>query len=42
MNDGLIIVIVIGLANLWAQSGMRVRDAVVLGAGVAVYDTSQR
>lgn len=38
VNDGLMIVIVIGLANLWAQSGMRVRDAVVLGAGVAVYD----
>ena len=38
LNDCLLIVIVIGLANLWAQSGMRVRDAVVLGAGVAVYD----
>ncbi len=38
VNDCLLIVIVIGLANLWAQSGMRVRDAVVLGAGVAVYD----
>jgi hypothetical protein len=37
-NDCLLIVIVVGLANLWAQSGMRVRDAVVLGGGVAAYD----
>jgi hypothetical protein len=38
LNDCVLIVIVAGLANLWAQSGMRVRDAVVLGGGVAVYD----
>ena len=38
LNDCLLIVIVVGLANLWAQSGMRARDAVVLGAGVVVYD----
>lgn len=38
LNDGLLIVIAIGLANLWAQSGMRVRDAVILGGGVAAYD----
>jgi hypothetical protein len=38
INDCLVIVVVIGLANLWAQSGLRVRAAVVLGAGVAVYD----
>ena len=38
LNDCLLIVIVIGLANLWAQSGMRVRDAVVLAGGVAAYD----
>ncbi len=38
LNDCLLIVVAIALANLWAQSGMRARDAVVLGGGVAAYD----
>ena len=38
LNDCLVIAIAIGLANLWAQSGMRVRDAVGLGGIIAAFD----
>jgi hypothetical protein len=37
-NDVVLLLIVIGTSNLWAQSGLRARDAAVLGAGLALYD----
>lgn len=37
-NNLVVVVFVIGAANLWAQSGMTARDATVLGAGLIVYD----
>jgi hypothetical protein len=38
VNNFVMLVVVIGIANLWAQSGMRARDAVILGSGLMVYD----
>ena len=38
VNDVVLVVVVVGVANLWAQSGMKARDAVALAAGLAVYD----
>jgi hypothetical protein len=38
LNNLLQILAVIGVANLWAQSGMKARDAALLGAGLIVYD----
>jgi hypothetical protein len=38
VNDGLLVVLVVALANLWAQSGMKARDAMLLGGGIAAYD----
>lgn len=38
VNDAVLVVVVVGVANLWAQSGMKARDAVALAAGLAVYD----
>ena len=32
------ILVVVGVSNLWAQSGMKARDAALLGAGLIVYD----
>jgi hypothetical protein len=32
INDGVLILLVGGLANLWAQSGMRARDVALLAA----------
>jgi hypothetical protein len=37
-NNLVLIVVIVGLANLWAQSGMRARDAAGLAAGLTVYD----
>ena len=28
----------VGIANLWAQSGMRARDAAILGGALTLYD----
>src|SRR5262249_771232 len=33
-----LIVIIVGVSNLWGQSGMKARDATLLGALLAVYD----
>src|SRR5438270_642793 len=33
-----LLVAIIGAANLWAQSGMKARDAALLGAALVVYD----
>ncbi|HMA38272.1 MAG TPA: hypothetical protein VKY74_27745 [Chloroflexia bacterium] len=38
INDGLIVLAVVGVTNLWAQSGMRARDVTILGGILAVYD----
>ena len=38
INDAVLIVVVVGITNLWAQSGLKARDAALLGALLAVYD----
>jgi hypothetical protein len=38
VNDALMVIAVVGVANLWAQSGMGARDVAVLAAALAVYD----
>jgi hypothetical protein len=38
VNNLVLIVGVVGVANLWAQSGMRARDAAILGGALTVYD----
>jgi hypothetical protein len=37
-NDLLLVAVVVAVANLWAQSGMKARDAAVLAGALAVYD----
>jgi hypothetical protein len=38
INNLVLIILVVGIANLWAQSGVKARDMVVLGVALAVYD----
>ena len=38
VNNAVMVLIVVGAANLWAQSGMRALDVAVLAAALAVYD----
>lgn len=38
VNNAMLIVVIVGISSLWAQSGMKARDAAVLGAFLAVYD----
>jgi hypothetical protein len=38
VNNVVLLMMVVGLTNLWAQSGMKARDAAMLGAFLAVYD----
>jgi hypothetical protein len=38
VNNVLIVLVSVAVANLWAQSGMKARDAAVLGAALTVYD----
>ena len=38
VNDAVLVMVVGGISNLWAQSGMKARDAALLGAFLAVYD----
>jgi hypothetical protein len=38
LNDAVMVVAVVGVANLWAQSGMGAREVTVLAAALAVYD----
>jgi hypothetical protein len=38
VNDVVLLLMVVGLTNLWAQSGMKARDAAILGAFLALYD----
>jgi hypothetical protein len=37
-NNTILAIAIIGAANLWAQSGLKARDAAVLGAALVVYD----
>jgi hypothetical protein len=37
-NNTVLMISIIGAANLWAQSGMKARDAAVLGAALTIYD----
>jgi hypothetical protein len=38
VNNAVLTLAVVGITNLWAQSGMKARDIVVLGVVLAVYD----
>ena len=38
VNNMVLLLMVVGAANLWAQSGMKARDAALLGAFLALYD----
>jgi hypothetical protein len=38
INDLVIIAVVVGLTNLWAQSGMKARDVAILAAVLMAYD----
>ena len=38
VNNVLVVMVAVAIANLWAQSGMKARDAAVLGAALTIYD----
>ncbi|MGH2561689.1 MAG: hypothetical protein ACRDJH_21700 [Thermomicrobiales bacterium] len=38
VNDLVLLLVVVGISNLWAQSGLRARDLAVLAAALIVYD----
>lgn len=38
VNNIILVISVIGVTNLWAQSGMKARHAAILGATLAIYD----
>lgn len=38
INNLVLILVVVGLANLWAQSGMQARDLAILAGALAIYD----
>ena len=38
VNNAVLLVVVVGMANLWAQSGMKARDAALLAGALVVYD----
>ncbi len=38
VNDFVVVVIVVGVTNLWAQSGMKARDVTILSGGLMIYD----
>lgn len=38
VNNLVMVAAVVGISNLWAQSGMKARDAAVLGGALTVYD----
>ena len=38
VNNVVLVLSVVGVTNLWAQSGMKARDAAILGAALAIYD----
>jgi hypothetical protein len=38
INNGVLVIMAIGITNLWAQSGMEARDAALLGGALTIYD----
>jgi hypothetical protein len=38
INNVVLLMVIIGIANLWAQSGMKARDVAILSGFLAVYD----
>ncbi len=38
VNNAVLVLAVVGVTNLWAQSGLRARDAALLAGALAVYD----
>jgi hypothetical protein len=38
VNDSVLLVVVVGVTNLWAQGGLRARDLAILAGVIAVYD----
>jgi hypothetical protein len=38
VNNTVLVLAAVGVANLWAQSGMKARDVAVLGGALALYD----
>ena len=38
INNVFVVLCAVGITNLWAQAGMRARDAAILGGALAVYD----
>jgi hypothetical protein len=38
LNNALLVLAVVGVANLWAQSGLRARDTAVLAGALTIYD----
>jgi hypothetical protein len=38
INDLVLLLLVVGIANLWAQSGVKARDMAILALAVAIYD----
>jgi hypothetical protein len=38
INNVVLTIIVVGVGNLWAQSGMRARDVALLAGGLTIYD----
>ena len=38
VNNAVMVISVVGVTNLWAQSGMKARHAAILGAALAIYD----
>ena len=38
VNDAVMLLIVVGVSNLWAQGGLRARDLAVLAGAIALYD----
>jgi hypothetical protein len=38
VNNLVLVLLIVGVANLWAQGGLKARDAAILSGGLAVYD----
>ncbi len=38
VNNVVLVLMIIGISNLWAQSGMKARDASILGGALMIYD----
>src|SRR5688572_1444149 len=38
VNNIVLVISVVGVTNLWAQSGMKARHAAILGAALTIYD----